>query len=192
MANPFSLAAIGLGSSGGGTLLSALGAGITGISTANMYGYQSGIASLNAKIAAQNADYAVSQGETQAAESGMKTAAQIGTTRAKQGASGIAVSSGSPTDVITSERKIGGIDQALIRNNAARVAYGYKTQEMTSNLQASAYGAAQRNTMLATPLNVAGSLISGSASVASKWYQGQSVGLGAPQPQQAPLDWYPE
>ena len=163
MADPFTLA-------GAATIASGAGSLISGIASSGMYKFQSVIAALNAKIAAQNADYASSQGETQAAESGMKTAYQIGATRARQGASNIAVTSGSPTVVVASERQIGNIDQAIIRNNAARVAYGFKVQEVTDTAQSNMYAKA-------APLAMMGSLISGAGSVASKWYQGSSVGL---------------
>lgn len=177
MTDPGTWARAGIGSSIGGSLLGAFGAFQQGSATSQMFKYQSGIAQLNQQIALQNRDYALASGESQALQSGMRSRFQMGRIIANQGASNIDVGSGSSQDVQRSQLEIGQLDQATIRNNAARVAYGYSAEAATAGAQAGAYSAAAKNTMAAVPINVASSLISGAGSVSSKWLQGYGAGI---------------
>ena len=74
MADPASLAAIGIGSTAAGAITSAFGAQYQGAAQANMYQYQAGVARANATLAKQDATYAREAGETEAQEMGMKVA----------------------------------------------------------------------------------------------------------------------
>src|SRR5215471_3330383 len=122
MADP--ITAIGLGSTVMSGVVGAVGGVMGGQAQSNMYNYQAGIANLNATIAKQNAAYETALGEQQAQAQGMKTRATISQTRANQGAGGLDVNSGSNLQVRQSEAELGSYDMALIRNNAARRAYG--------------------------------------------------------------------
>ena len=180
MADPATLAIASIGSSliGGG--ISAFGKSQQAQSAAEMYNYRAGMADYNAKIAAQNAEYAVNAGQQQAAQEGLKTGAQIGQSRANYGASNIKVDSGSPADVVASERQIGNINTANILNNAARIAYGYQVQEQQETSQATVYRAAAADEKKAGTISMIGSLVGSAGSVASKWLQyGQSFGTGS-------------
>lgn len=177
MADPLTLTAIGIAGSAAGGVLGAIGAKQQAGAQADVYSYQAGMARLNAQIARQNQNYATTTGELQAAESGMATRAQIGTTRARLGASGLAVNTGSAADVITSEGMIGDINQAVIRQNAARVAYGYKVEEAQDITQAGLYDASAKNVKTAGNINAMASLISGATGVSTKWLQAKQTGV---------------
>lgn len=177
MANP--LFAIGLQAAG--SLISAGGAMQSADAASQMYRYQAGVARYNAQIAQQNAEYAMGAGQQRAAEAGMRTRALIGRTRARQGASNIAVGEGSAADVVAGQKRVGQIETADILNNAARTAYGYETEAARDTAQGQAYDAAAQNAADAGPIAAMGSLISGAGKVADKWYQmGSSYGSGIP------------
>src|SRR6266850_2070753 len=91
MADPFTLALIGAGTSiiGGG--VQAYGALQKGAADQAMYNYQAGVAQLNQKIALQNASYAQEAGGSAAYQSGLKTAATIAQQKVDQSASGFDV-----------------------------------------------------------------------------------------------------
>lgn len=175
MADPFTLAAGATAASGGGSLLSGAGAIFKGISGAQMYGYQSGIASLNQKIALQNRDYAYATGESEASRYGMKARQEMGKIRAGIGASGIDIGSGSKADVQEGERIVTGIDMAQIRNNAARKAYGFDIEATQDAAQAELYDKAATSSLISGGIGAMSSLVSGSASVADKWLQMKST-----------------
>lgn len=177
MADPFSLTAISLGATALGGGVSALGQIMGGRSQAAMFQYQSGIAAMNAQIAKQNADYAIATGEVSAQEAGMKTRAQMGQTVAQQGAGGLAVGSGSNARVVTSELALGQEDQALIRSNAAKQAYGYEVGAAQATAQSQLYGTAASQAKTAGMVGAAGSILSAAGSVSSKWLDATRQGV---------------
>lgn len=177
MADPVTIAGIGMGAQAGGSLLSFLGAKREGAAQQQMFQYQSGIAQLNKKIALQNRDYALAVGEEEAGRYGMKARATAGTILARQGASGIDVGGKSSTDVRAGQHQIAEMDLATIRNNAARRAYGYTTEAAMDDAQSGLYEMAGSNAKQASKIKAAGSLISGVAGVSDKWLQAKSVGL---------------
>src|SRR5882672_4548745 len=107
MADPFTLALIGAGTSiiGGG--VQAYGAMQKGAADQGMYNYQAGVAQLNQKIAMQNAAYAQQAGGSAAYQSGLKTAFTRGQQKVDQAASGIEVGSGSAAAVRKSTTELG-------------------------------------------------------------------------------------
>lgn len=175
MAGPIGAASMGL--SLGGSIIGAEGAALSGKAKQQMYNYQAGLAEFRKRIALQNRDYALQVGEDQTARYGLKARQEIGTIRARQGASGIDVGSGSPVQVRGSQRQIAQMDMATIRNNAARRAYGYEVEAATEEAQAGMYTSAAKWAKVGSEFDVASSLISGATSVSSKWLQGQQAGL---------------
>lgn len=169
MADPASLATMSLAASGTSGGISALGSIMGGQSQASMFQYQSGIAAMNAEIAKQNADYAVAAGEVSAQESGMRTRAQIGQTIATQGAGNLAVGQGSNARVVNSELALGQEDQALIRSNAAKQAYGYEVTAAQDTAQSQLDTQAASNAKTAGIISGIGSLLGTAGSVSSKW-----------------------
>lgn len=156
---------IALGATAAGSLISGLGAIQGGQAQSQYYNYRAG-------IALQNRDYALATGEQQAQRYGMQARQRMGALRAGIGAQGIDIGSGSKANVTSSQQLVSDIDLAQIRNNAARKAYDY-TVEATGDTMAATE--AER----AGKIKALGSLVSGAGSVASKWYQGGSVGLNS-------------
>lgn len=129
-------------------------------------GYNSAIASENAGIASTNAALVGAQGESDVAVQGAKNKAQIGSTLANQGASGVDVNSGSAVDVRQSEAKIGMLNELNIRSQAAQRAYGFQTASASDKAQAAADSAQSSNDKTAGLIG-AGTSILGGASQAS-------------------------
>lgn len=171
------IAMVGIASTLIGAMTSAAGAQYQGQAQSNMYTYQAGLADMNAKIAKQNAEYAGKVGEVEAQQSGEKTAAQIATTKAIQGASGLDVDRGSPVDIRTSEREIGQENEGIIRANAARKAYGFEVDAANQEAQSNMYKTSASTASTTGKIGFMGSILGGAASVSSKWLQGSSVGL---------------
>ena len=176
MVDPATLAVSSIAGSAGGSGISAIGSIFSGQAQSQMYQYQSAIALANAQIAETNVGYALSTGEQQARQYGMKAAQTMGGIRAAQGANGIDVGSGSSVDVRNSQRLETSIDLNAIRTNAARVAYGYQTQEAQDITQSQLYSTAASTSKTAGLIGAAGSLVSGAGSVSDKWLQAQSSG----------------
>lgn len=171
------LGAVGLGTSLAGGIMQAFGAKRQGEANAQMYAYQAQIAKYNAQIDKQNADYARNVGEQQATNQGLKQRQVEGQILTSQAASGIDVRSGSAVDVRQSARKVGQMDLATIRSNAAKTAYDYEVKATNDLNQAGLYDAASSNARSAGNMNMLASLISTAGSVSSKWQAGAQSGL---------------
>src|SRR5229473_3599962 len=171
MADPASIAMIGMGTSAAGGIVGAIGSAFSGESNARMYEYQANVARMNQQIQKQNADYARSAGEVEAQQSGMKTRFMVGSQKAGQGASGLDVNRGSAVDVRTSQLQVGAEDQAIIRSNAARRAYGYEVEAAQSGAEVGIKGMAASGSRTAGWIGAAGSILGGASSVSSKWLQ---------------------
>ena len=190
MADPATLAMVGMGASAGGSLLQAFGAVSGGDAAASMYSYKAGVAQLNAKIAKQNADYSRATGEVEAQQSGMQTRYQIGQTKVAQASSNLDVNTGSAEAVRESEAEVGQENEAIIRSNAARRAYGYEVEAVKDESESQLDTMAASQSKQAGYLSGLGSIISGTASVSSKWLQYSSAFGGnptSPGPYQAPV-----
>ncbi|MBZ5616241.1 MAG: hypothetical protein LAO23_19710 [Acidobacteriia bacterium] len=177
MADPVSLSVIGMAASGASGAVGAFGAISGGNSQAAMYNYQAGIANLNSQIAKQNADWAVASGEVEAQQSGMKSRFQQGTTIAQQGAGELAIGSGSNARVVQSEKELGAEDQALIRSNAAKKAYGYEVESVQQEAQANLDTMAAKNAKTAGYLDAFKSILGAAGSVGSKWSSANTAGV---------------
>ena len=177
MADPISLGSFGALASGAGAGISAFGALTGGGAQSQMFQYQAGVANLNKQIALQNADYALATGDVQAEKYGMAARERMGAIRAGEGAQNIDVGSGSKAAVQEGQQTVAGIDLATIANNAARKAYGYQVEATQDTAQAALDTQAASDAKAAGGIKAVASLVSGAGSVASKWYQGPSVGL---------------
>lgn len=153
-----------------------------------MYNYQSGVAQMNAQIEKQNKDYAIAAGEVTAQESGMATRYKIGETIAQQGAGGLAVGSGSNARVVDSERAVGQQDEAIIRSNAARQAYGFDVEAAKYTAESQVDQFAASNAKTSGYLNAFGSLLGAAGSVSSKWLTASNAGTfsGSSNPETVP------
>jgi hypothetical protein len=177
MADPATLAMSSMSLAAGGAVGKAFGSWFGGQAESNMYQYQAGVAKVNQQIAEQNAKYAVAAGEEKAQESGLKTRAEIGQTRAIQGASGLDVNRGSAVEVRASEADIGAENTAIIRSNAAREAYDYKVQGFQAGAQSTIYGMVAKNVVTAGNMGAVSSILGGASSVSDKWLQASQSGI---------------
>jgi hypothetical protein len=149
----------------------------SGQSQQQMYDYQSRVATLNAGIDQQNAEYASNQGEIQATQYGEKAAQQRGGIIAAQGASGIQVGSGSSADVIRSQKTLTSMDLTQIRSNAAKTAYDFQVKGAMDTNQATLDTMAGENAEKAGEIGAASSILGTVGNVSSKWLQGNTAGL---------------
>src|ERR1700733_14609588 len=118
MADPVSLAAIGMGTAAAGGAAGAFGSLFKGGAESNMYSYQAGVARVNAAVAKQDATYAREAGEVEATNAGMRTRAEVGATRAGMAAGNVDINSGSGAGGVASETAIGQENPAPIRAHA--------------------------------------------------------------------------
>lgn len=90
---------------------------------------------MNQHFARINARDAIARG-TEASHWAMSdTRRMIGSQRARLAAQGVDVNSGSALDVQADTMALGELDALTIKNNAAREAWGYKTQQLQYSLQ---------------------------------------------------------
>lgn len=171
MADPGTLALIGIGTSAAGAITGAIGAGQQGAASANMYRYQAGVAKINENVAKQNAAWTRAAGEVSAQRYGMKAAQERGEIRTVQSGSGIDVSSGSHATVQDSQAEIVSHDLAMIRSNAAHKAFGHDVEATSQEAQGKLFEMATSKSKTAGDLGIASSLIGGASSVSSKWLQ---------------------
>lgn len=174
--------AAGIGTAGtalgvGGGLLKAFGSIFGGEAAAGKFKYQAGIARMNALINKQNADMESAIGEREAARSGMKTGFTMGKTITGQAAQGGLVDAGSGADVLASEHAIGALDQATIRNTAARRAYGFEVQAATDESSAKMLEKGATGAKTAGYIDALGSILGTGGSVAAKWLDAKRHGL---------------
>lgn len=188
MADPTSIALMAGGSmalKASGAILGSLGAVESGAAASKMYDYQAGVALVNKQIAEQNANYAVYSGEIEAQQTGMKARAQIGMTKAEQGASGLDVASGSAARVRASEKDIADENIAIIRSDAAKRAYGYQVEAMQQGAQAEIDRVASKQSRIAGTFGAISSLLGGAASVGSDWTKAVQTGIFGSKPETA-------
>lgn len=171
MADPVSLAALSMGTAAAGGATSAIGGMFQGAAQSNMYQYQAGVAKVNATLAKQDSDYANASGNVEVQTSGMKTRAEVGATKVGIAAGNVDSSSGSGKQVISSEVAIGQQNEATVRANAAKRAYGFDVKGAEDTAQAGAYDAAAANSTTAGDISAISSVIGAAGSVSSKWLQ---------------------
>lgn len=173
------LAAVSIGTTIAGGMVSAAGASAQAKAQQQQYAYMQQVAKINAQIERQNADYQRVVGDVQAQSFGVKARQRMGQITAMQGASGIKVGSGSPADIRDSQAMLDQHDQATIRSNAARRAYAHETKAWELENQATMHGAASSNAKTAGAYAVASSILGTASSVSSKWLQAKQSGMFA-------------
>lgn len=170
MADPISMMAIASLATtviGGG--VAAYGAYSKGSAEQNMYNYRAQVANINAGVAQEQSRAEIMAGGRQAEVSGLKTGQRTGMIRAAVGAGNLDVGSGSAKQVVASETEVGDYEQATIRNNAARKAYGYDVAAFGDITQANLDVAAGQGAKTASEFDVATSILGTASSVSDKW-----------------------
>ena len=178
MADPVTaVAAVGIGATLASGFMTAAGDLFGGAAQGKMYEYQAGVARMRSQVADQNARWAINAGETNAQISGMHTRFQVGQIRAGQGASNIAPSSPSSTNVRAGQTEVGQIDENVIRTNAARRAYGFQVESAADIAEAGALSTASATARTASYISAASSVLGAAGSVSSKWLQASQAGV---------------
>lgn len=165
----FATAALAAGAIGGAT--SAAGSVEQGQAVSNAASYQAQVASNNAIIAGQNADYATAAGRAQAEAQSLKGAATAGRIKATQAASGVNVNSGSAVDVQTGQREASQLDTETVMNNAQLQAYGYRTQQTNFQAQQGLEQMEAEQAPIGADLGATGGLLSSASGLGLKWAQ---------------------
>jgi hypothetical protein len=118
----------------------AIGAGLAGTAMSAVGQIQAG--KYNAAVADQNARNldraaldAENRGDYAAAKQGVATQRILGSQRAAAGAMGIDMSSGSALDILVATAGIGEEEAQTIRNNAAREAWGLRSEAAQQRVQ---------------------------------------------------------
>lgn len=161
----------------GSAAVGAYGAITTGEAEAGAAHYNANIQRQNAAISRKNAEIAEQSGEAQMGIQGQKTRAGIAETAANQSASGVDVSSGSYTNVRSSERELGEMDALTIRANAAREAYGYRNKAVSEEAQGVLSDFEAKSAKKAAGINAASTLLGG-ASQAGSQYESWKIASG--------------
>lgn len=139
--------------------------------------YNAKIAKKNAQIAQANADQKRQEGIEEARQQRMKTLRTVGSQQAAMAANGIDISSGTALDVIEDTAAMGELDALTTRYNYESQAIGLEQQANNFNNQATLDSFAGQNAYKAGMINAVGTGFKGladTASVASKWYGGNS------------------
>ena len=126
---PGTLAIIGLAAGAAGSVLK-------GVTAAESASYNAQVARNQAIVESQNAQHAAGATAATTEEAGLKARAEGGNVRAAVAANNLDVNTGSPADVQTSQRVIGGFNEAVTANKGAEAVYGYQTQATNEASQA--------------------------------------------------------
>lgn len=177
MADPATLGAISLASSVIGGGISFIGSMQTAQANASAANYQAQVARNNQIIAQQNADYARQAGQAQVEQEGMKTRAVIGAEAAAQGASGIDLTTGSPSDVRRSTQEVGELNSMNIMQNAELRARGFDIEATNQGAQAGLLRQQASNAQTAGAFSGFSSLLTGGSNFADKWLKYQNEGV---------------
>jgi hypothetical protein len=164
-----------------GAATSAIGAIGGGESAAAQANYEAQVAANNAKIAQQNANYALAAGQTQATNVGLQQRAQGGQITSGIAANNIDVNTGSAKAVRESQAEIGTENVQQTLANAGLTAYGYRTQATSSTAESQLEAAEAPRDVLGGALTGLGTLASGASNLSFKWAGlGTSAALPSP------------
>ncbi len=162
-----------------GAILQGMGAEQQAGAQASQYQYQAGVARANELIADQNSKWETQSGEVEAQQAGLRAEDERSKSTVAAAAGNIDVTTGSPVQVGKSITEIGGENQAIVRANAAKRAYGATVEGFEQGAQANIYESAAANAKKAGDLAELTSWIGGATGVASKWSQmGPVFGTG--------------
>ena len=105
----------------------------------------------------------------------MRTRAQIGATRAAMAAGNLDINRGSAQAVQQSETAIGQQNQAIIRADAAKKAYGFEVESAQDAAQSQIDQYSAATSLTAGKIGAVSSVLGGVAGVSSKWMQYKST-----------------
>lgn len=128
--------------------------------------YEAELAEINAKLAEEQERDVLARGEEAASRHRLDVKRLAGAQRVALAAQGIALDDGSAADILGDTAYFGALDEATIRNNARREAFGFKVQAMNyrtggqfASLTASTQAASLRNQSYSTLLGGAANMV---------------------------------
>lgn len=157
--------AMGLSAAGTGT--TAAGDIMGGIAASKADKFNEQVALQNAALAKQNAALEGGIGEANYGMAGLKTAQEVGGIKDAQSGRGVDVNSGSAKMVQQSQSEMGMLNQANIRSNAARAAYGFEVQAVGDENQAALDKAKASNDMAGAIGQAGAALFKGGGNLAT-------------------------
>ena len=158
----------GVGTQMVGGIMSVIGAFYSAQGQRRMLQAQADIAKINAATAESSARTALMIGQREEQRSMLQTAALKGKQTASMAANGIDLGEGSAARVLTDSDVMGQIDRNTIAANAVRQAWGYRTQAV--NLQNDASIKESQAGAISPWMGAASSLLTSAGSVAGSWY----------------------
>lgn len=179
MADPVTMAGVSVGATLLSGAIGGAGASFSSEASANAFNYKAGIAQLNSQIDKQNASWAINSGAIKASNYGLKAGQEIADTKVVQAASGLDINSGSKEAVRDTQSAVAKYDQDLIRADAAHTAHGYETKAIADSAEADLNRTSATNAGKAGKLAILSSVIGTASSVASKWSQANTLGIGS-------------
>ena len=168
MCNPAALATTALIGQGTGGALSAVSAYGAAASKKSSLRYEAQIADFNATLAEQRAQIAQEQGRAKVFQIQRQAAGLKGEQRAAMAARGLDLTTGTPADIISSTDFMSQLDQTQAEVNAAREAWGYRTQ--ATNFKNEARTGRANASAISPGLAAATSLLGSATTMASSWY----------------------
>lgn len=175
--DPATMGAISIGTTLLSGAIGGAGAASSAEASADAFNFKAGIAKLNSDINKQNASWALNSGAIKATNYGLKAGQEIADTKVVQASSGLDVNSGSKEAIRDTQTDVARYDQNTIRADAAHTAHGYEVKAAADSAEASLDTAAASNAQKAGKLNILSSVIGTASSVASKWSQGNTIGM---------------
>jgi len=159
-----------------GVMTSAMGAANQSQATQQAYNYQAAVSRNNAQLAEWQAQDVVTRGQKAEQSQRLKVAQLKSTQRAGFAARGMALDEGSPLAILEDTDYMGELDAMTIRDNAAREAWGKRTQ--ASNYSNDASMLSNRADAESPLAAGAATLLTGAGQVASSWYQRKTKTTG--------------
>lgn len=152
----------------GSGALSAFGQIWQGIAARRQANTEAAIARSNAKRARGAAAEAVSRGQFESRRHLIRTRQFAGSQRAAYGAGGVDVGFGSPADIVEETKRMGDVDAATIRYNAAQEAWGLKAKAVDYTTQAGMLRVVGQDALMSGIASGAGTMLTTMGSVASR------------------------
>lgn len=158
-------AAVSAGAAVGGLALNAAGKMKGGQAGGAASAYQAQVARNNAIALRQMADRTEQGGMVNADVASLRSAANVGAIKAKQGASGLKVNKGSAVDVRAGAAAAGKFDAETVLRNANLQAYGYRVRANQEEAGAGLSDMAGAQAQSAGTIGAAGSLLGAASSI---------------------------
>lgn len=153
----------------GGGLYSAVGSYYAASSQKTALKGQATLADTNARLSELQAQSAILQGQREEQKSRLATANLKSSQRASMAANGVDLGSDTAVNILTTTDTMGEIDANTINANAARAAWGYRTQATNYKNEALMTRATAKSI---NPFMAAGtSLLTSAGAVSANWYK---------------------